>query len=100
MRIGAMGGRLLPRNPLRVNLTVTYAVIDPLEALTVVSDFEQALYREAQFALRAAVGGRVLDKVLADKEALGAEIQSTVADRVAGMGVAVRSIGLRDVIRR
>ncbi|MCP3915896.1 MAG: slipin family protein [bacterium] len=86
------------RVTLRANLMLTYVVTDPLEALTAVSDFEQALYREAQLALRAAVGGRVLDKVLADKEALGVEIQSTVADRVAGMGIAVRGVGLRDVI--
>ena len=41
---------------LRVNLVVAYAVTDPVDAVTVVSDAEQSLYREAQLALRAAVG--------------------------------------------
>ena len=35
----------------------------------------QALYREAQLALRAAVGTRTIDALLADKEAVGAEVR-------------------------
>ena len=41
---------------LRVNLLVTYQVADPVKAVTTTADYAQALYREAQLALRAAVG--------------------------------------------
>lgn len=51
---------------LRVNLLVTFQVTDTLKAVGVVQDHTQALYREAQLALRAAVGTRTLDALLTE----------------------------------
>ena len=83
---------------LRVNLVVTYQVTDAIKAVTVVSDHAQSLYRQAQLVLRAAVGTRPLDTLLADKDAVGAEVRETLATRAAEFGVAVRAVGLRDII--
>ncbi len=83
---------------LRVNLVVTYQVIDAVKAATVVSDYAQALYREAQLVLREAVGGRLLEKLLSDKDEVGNEVRNALASRAAEFGVVVRSIGLRDII--
>ena len=83
---------------LRVNLIVTYTVNDPVRAVTAVSDAPQALYREAQLVLRAAVGGRALDVLLADKESVGAQVREALASRAGEMGLQVRSVGLRDII--
>ncbi len=83
---------------LRVNLVVTSCVVDALAAVTVVHDWAQALYREAQLALRAAVGARTLDTLLTDKEAVGDEIRGVLAKRAEAFGVEVRGVGLRDLI--
>lgn len=83
---------------LRVNLLVTYLVTDAERAVGSVGDYAQALYREAQLALRAAVGTRTLDALLADKESIGGEVREVIARRAAEFGVAVRSVGLRDII--
>jgi len=83
---------------LRVNLAVTYQVVDPLKTVTVASDSDHALYREAQLVLRAAIGTRTLDALLSDKEKVGDEIEKELAGRVADFGVRIRSVGLRDVI--
>ena len=83
---------------LRVNLVVTYLVTDPQRAVTVVADHVQTLYREAQLVLREAVGGRALDKLLSDKDAVGREIREALASRVNEFGVVVQGVGLRDVI--
>jgi regulator of protease activity HflC (stomatin/prohibitin superfamily) len=83
---------------LRVNLVATYQVTDPVKAVTVVSDHAQALYRQAQLALRAAVGTRPLDRLLADKDAVGSEVREALMARAAEFGVTVRGIGLRDII--
>ena len=83
---------------LRVNLVVTYRVIDAVKSVTSVNDYTQALYREAQLALRESVGGRNLDKLLADKDEVGNEVRNALSSRVAEYGVAVRGVGLRDVI--
>lgn len=83
---------------LRVNLIVTYVVTDPVRAVTAVADYTQALYREAQLVLRAAVGTRTLDALLADKEATGGEVRHGLIARTEQLGVAVKSVGLRDIV--
>jgi regulator of protease activity HflC (stomatin/prohibitin superfamily) len=83
---------------LRVNLVVTWQVADAVQAVSASADHAQALYREAQLALRAAVGTRTLDVLLADKESVGGEVLEALTLRVKGLGVTVRSVGLRDVI--
>jgi regulator of protease activity HflC (stomatin/prohibitin superfamily) len=83
---------------LRLNAVVTYKVVDPVKAVTAVEDFRQALYREAQLALRAAVGTRELDALLADKEALARELDGVVRGRVAPFGIEVVTLGVRDII--
>ena len=83
---------------LRVNLLVTYRVADPARAVASVESYEQALYREAQLALRAAVGARTLDQLLVDKESMGGEVRSALTGRASEFGVEVRSAGLRDII--
>jgi regulator of protease activity HflC (stomatin/prohibitin superfamily) len=83
---------------LRVNLLVAYRVIDVEQAVTVVADHAQALYRAAQLVLRAAVGTRSLDALLTDKESVGREVAEILAERATEFGVSVRSVGLRDII--
>lgn len=83
---------------LRVNLVVTYLVADVLRAVTASADYAQALYREAQLVLRAAVGTRSLDALLSDKESVGAEVRGALTPRAEALGVAVKSVGLRDII--
>ncbi len=83
---------------LRVNLLVTYQVTDAVKAVTTVSDYSQSLYREAQLVLRAAVGTRALDALLADKESIGSEVLKALASRANEFGVTVRSVGLKDII--
>jgi len=83
---------------LRVNLLVTWQIVDPLRSVTVVADAAQSLYRDAQLVLRAAVGTRPLDALLADKESVGNEVREALLKRTAEYGVAVRGVGLRDII--
>ncbi|MET0552981.1 MAG: slipin family protein [Vicinamibacteria bacterium] len=83
---------------LRLNAVVTFKVADPLAAVTAVEDHKQALYREAQLALRAVVGTRELDALLADKDAVARELDEALGPRVRAFGVEVASLGIRDVI--
>jgi regulator of protease activity HflC (stomatin/prohibitin superfamily) len=83
---------------LRVNLVVTWMIADPVIALRTSVSPEQALYREAQLALRAAVGTKQLDALLADKEAVGGEVRHALSQRAGELGLTVRSVGLRDIV--
>jgi regulator of protease activity HflC (stomatin/prohibitin superfamily) len=83
---------------LRLNAVVTFKVGDPLKAVTAVDDYRQALYREAQLALRGVVGTRELDALLSDKDAVAQELDGLLRERVAGFGLTVVALGIRDVI--
>ncbi|HEX8520842.1 MAG TPA: slipin family protein [Tepidisphaeraceae bacterium] len=83
---------------LRVNLIVTYLVADVIKATQSSADYTQALYREAQLVLRAAVGTKTLDALLGDKESIGGDVREALVPRAAELGINVKSVGLRDII--
>ena len=71
---------------------------DPLRAVTEVEDHLQALHRQAQLALRAVVGTRELDALLAEKDGVARQLEETLRSATAGFGLEVRAVGIRDVI--
>jgi hypothetical protein len=79
---------------LRVNLTALWQVLDAVKARAALTDFGEFLYKELQFALRVAVGPRVLDELLGEEGALDREIRDTVSMKLAEHGLAVRSVGV------
>ncbi len=83
---------------LRMNAVVTYKVVDAIKSVQVAESPEQALYREAQLILRAAVGSRQLDALLADKDALAGSLVQSVQAKAEKFGLAVVSFGIRDII--
>ncbi len=83
---------------LRLNAVLTYKVVDAARAVTAVEDYAQALYREAQLALRAVIGTRELDALLAEKDAVAAELDRVVRQRAQGFGLEIVSLGIRDLI--
>jgi len=86
------------RVTLRLNAVVTYKVVDVARAVASVHDYQQVLYRDAQLALRAVVGGRELDALLADKDEVSRELEQALRKRAAELGVEVIGLGIRDVI--
>ncbi len=83
---------------LRLNAVLAFQVIDPLKAVQCADDTEKSLYREAQLALRASVGVRDLDALLSDKDALTEELEATMRKKAQAFGMAIVSLGIRDVI--
>jgi regulator of protease activity HflC (stomatin/prohibitin superfamily) len=81
-----------------MNAVITYRVVDARKAVSVVDDARQALYRETQLALRETIGGRELDQFLTDKDVVARELEETVRQRVAALGLEIVSAGVRDVI--
>ena len=94
------GQEILTRDKvsLRVNLTASWQVLDAVKARSTLKNFVEFAYKELQFALREAVGGRTLDELLGDKGALDREIGAAVATTLAEHGLVVRSVGVKDVI--
>lgn len=83
---------------LRLNAVVTYRIADARKAVSATEDVRQALYREAQLALRAVVGARELDAFLVDKDEVAREAEELVRRRAGELGLVIVSVGVRDVI--
>jgi len=83
---------------LRLNAVAAYRVTDPVKAVMATDDLRQALYRETQLALRAAVGTRELDVLLSDKDVVTEELLTVIRRRSAEFGVEVITLGIRDLI--
>jgi len=94
------GQEILTRDKvaLRLNLGATWRYADVLKAFATSAKPVDNLYRELQFALRAAVGTQSLDELLENKAALDEKLANAVRDRMAAAGVALEAVGVKDII--
>jgi regulator of protease activity HflC (stomatin/prohibitin superfamily) len=81
-----------------LNALVVFRVADAALAVTTVESYSQALYRQAQLALRAVVGTRDLEAFLAGKDEVVAELENLLRKRATELGLEIREAGIRDVI--
>lgn len=86
------------RVTLRLTAVGAFRTTDPVRAVTATDDAKQALYREVQLAVRAAVGGRTLDALLADKDALAKDLAEIARAKAATVGLELVALGVRDII--
>jgi regulator of protease activity HflC (stomatin/prohibitin superfamily) len=84
--------------PLRLNLTAGFRIQDPLKAKQGLSNITDFLYKELQFALRAAVGEKKLDNLLEDKGAIDRSIAEYIRNKTVKYGIEIDSIGVKDII--
>lgn len=94
------GQELLTRDKvsLRVNLSASLRVTDPVAARTRVAKYGDFVYRELQYGLRKAVSAKTLDELLGDKASLDADIFAWVRGRVGDLGIEILGVGVKDVI--
>ena len=94
------GQEILTRDrvSLRINLSAAYQIVDPMKAETAVADADEYIYRQLQLALRRAIGTRSLDELLADKKSVDQVIEASVAEPLTGVGVDIKSVGIKDII--
>lgn len=94
------GQEILTRDKvgLRVNLAATWRFADVLAAFAATAKPMEHLYRELQFGLRAAVGTRTLDELLENKQVIDEVVSQHLAAKLAGQGIEVHSVGVRDIV--
>lgn len=94
------GQEILTRDKvsLRINLSANWQLSDVAKAFANVAKPADYLYRELQFALRAAVGTRSLDELLENKQLIDQQVAQQVRERVAEMGITLCSLGVKDIV--
>ncbi|MEO7689150.1 MAG: SPFH domain-containing protein [Sphingomonas sp.] len=86
------------RISIRVTLTSFVQVTDVEKAALATPDYQAHVYKLVQFAVREAVGGRTLDELLNDREAVDGQIVAHVRRELGDIGVRVTELGIKDVI--
>lgn len=86
------------RVSLRLNLSAAFCVMDAELVQNKLVDFNDYLYREFQLQLREAVGTRTLDELLREKDSLNKNIAEAIRQRVSEYGIAVKNVGVKDII--
>lgn len=94
------GQEILTRDKvgLRINLAATWRYSDVQTAFEKLAKPVDSLYRELQFGLRAAVGTRTLDELLENKQIIDEVVGAFVERKLAGFGIEVASIGVKDIV--
>jgi len=83
---------------LRINLTALWQMEDLVQARSQLQNSGDFVYKELQFALREAIGGRTLDELLGAKGELDREIHASARDKIEKHGIRLASVGVKDVI--
>ena len=83
---------------LRTSLVVTWRIADLPRVIGTTPDYAGALYREAQLALRAVIGTRTLDQLLADKDLVNERLFALLEGRARTLGLEVLRLGIKDIL--
>lgn len=86
------------RVSLRINLSAGIKITDAELAAKSVEKVEEFVYKTLQLALREAVGTKSLDDLLLDKLYVNETVKDLVFERLADIGVALLSVGVKDII--
>ncbi|HEY9095490.1 MAG TPA: slipin family protein [Hydrogenophaga sp.] len=83
---------------LRLNLSATFRYTDVQRAFAQLQKPAEHLYRELQFALRAAVGTRTLDELLENKTVIDDVVSAYMLPKLLPYGIALESVGVKDIV--
>ena len=81
----------------KVNAVIYYRILDAAKAVIQVEDFQAATSQLAQTTLRSVLGQHELDAMLAEREALNADIQRILDQQTVAWGIKVSTVELKRV---
>jgi regulator of protease activity HflC (stomatin/prohibitin superfamily) len=83
--------------PVNVDAIVFWLVWNAEKAILEVEDFNDAITRSAQTALRESIGRHELAQMITERETLGKELQRILDEKTTPWGITVQSVEIRDV---
>ena len=85
------------RVAIKVSVLLRYKVSDAARSEHAAMFSAQALYADAQMALRDLVGGLDLDELMAGRPQMGEQLAATLVPKAAALGLTLESVGLKDL---
>ncbi|MBB1489653.1 slipin family protein [Oceanospirillum sediminis] len=86
------------RVSIRMNLSVHYAISDPVAYVRGSRNSKDLVYRTVQLALREAVGVQTLDQLLEHKHDLSNDLLAAVKGKLEACGIDTQEVGIKDII--
>lgn len=83
---------------LKISLTATFQITDPVKALHEVQNWSDAIYQLLHLSLRSVVSGQATESLLEKRLAIGAELMAGVVAEADAIGVAILSVEVKDVM--
>ena len=83
---------------IKVSLVLRYTVADAPKAAHAVQSYQQALYVQAQLALRTAVAAVTAEEILNNRLDISTQLRGPVAEAAAAFGVTVQGLDIKDVM--
>ncbi len=80
-----------------VNAVVYFRVVEPEKAIIQVEDFYEATSQLAQTTLRSVLGQHELDEMLAERDRLNVDIQTSLDDQTDAWGIKVSNVEIKHV---
>ncbi len=98
--LGSVGQELITRDKvsLRLNLLLKHRIVDPVAAVSTVTDLRTALYGEMQIVAREVVGGVTVDELLERRVELSARMRELIGARSETWGVEAIRLDIKDVV--
>jgi regulator of protease activity HflC (stomatin/prohibitin superfamily) len=81
----------------KVNAVVYFRVIEPIKAITEVTDYEYATSLISQTTLRSVLGQSQLDDLLSKRDELNAELQKIIDEQTEPWGIKVTTVEVKNV---
>ena len=81
----------------KVNAVLYFRVVDPERAIIQVENFLEATSQLAQTTLRSVLGQHELDEMLAEREKLNVDIQSSLDEQTDAWGIKVSNVEIKHV---
>ena len=81
----------------RVNAVVWFRVMDPVQAVVAVADYEAAVYQVALTSLRNIIGQFPLDDVLKERDLINARLRDMVGVSTSRWGLEIEGVEMKDV---
>src|SRR5262250_910450 len=82
----------------KTSLLLRYRIARPEVAIGSAVSYEEALYADAQLALREIVGGLAVEELVNTRNVLGTSLEETLRPKAEALGLTLESAGLKDLI--
>lgn len=83
---------------IRVNFSINYQLTDIVKALLGNKEYEKQLYTLMQLVLRRYIGQLTLDELMESKAEIARYVMDATVEDAAGLGLALRNAGVKDII--